>query len=91
MFSSIEEIEAAHKGFWFSPETMRFWSTRVYPDVYQGDGVAYFISSDRDAYGTGRLYSVRCATPDGDIRSVEPFQGYATLRAARKAAERLAV
>lgn len=91
MFNSVDEIRAAHTGFWFSAETLRFWGTRVYPEVYQGDGVTYFISSDRDAYGTGRLYSVRSAMPNGDIQTVEPFQGYATLRAARKAAESLAV
>lgn len=90
MFNSIDEIKAAHTGYWFSPDTMWWWGTRVYPDVYQGDGVTYFISSDEGPHG-GRLYSVRCATPNGDIRTVGPFQGYATLDAARGAAERLTV
>lgn len=90
MFKSIDEIKAAHTGHWFSPDTMRFWGTRVYPEVYQGDGVTYFISSDRDPWGC-RLYSVRFCTLEGDIGTVEPFQGYSTLRAARKAVERLTV
>lgn len=62
-------VADATGGFFFSPETMKFWNTRVLsyfraPDGYKCEpGSRYvFITSDEIGYDTGREYSVRVMT-----------------------------
>lgn|SRR5512139_76699 len=71
--NSIDDIKAAHKGHFFSPETMRFWRSRVHGTVYPipGHG-ALFTTSESGAHG-GRYYSVRYCDLDGNISTVGPF------------------
>ena len=83
--------------FFFSPGTMRFFSSRVLERVYYGaDGVFYFVTSEQFVPSSGpahaRRYTVRKwseAEPDF-VDTVGGFQGYATGRAANKAAAELA-
>lgn len=81
-------------GKWFSPDNMRFFSSRVQSAIYTNKrGEAFFVTSERDRYRTGgqrRLYSVRVARLDGQIDTVGEFQGHATGRAAHAAARRAA-
>jgi len=92
LWESIEEIERYNErsGFhFFKPDTMRFFHSRVYPQIYGG---RYFITSERCTWGEGhpRLYTVRQALPDGRCVSMGAFQQYKTLSAARSAAAKLA-
>jgi hypothetical protein len=92
-YDSIEEIKAANEAKgdnWFSPNTLRFFKSEVYPEVY---GERYFVTSEKnDGYGYSypRLYSVRIANEDGSIDTVGEFQAYGSLREARRAAARIA-
>ena len=76
---------------WFSPDTMRFFRTRVGRYVYQGGGGIYFVTSEQYRPGASRLYSVRRFWPEADeISTVGEFQGYKTRALAIGAAKRAA-
>lgn len=85
----MHEIEARHKGYWFSPETMRFWRTRLpQTGVELADGTSLFVSSERDFHGKLRLYTVRRQRVDGSIETVGEFQAYETRAQAQRAMKR---
>lgn len=90
-FQNIDEIKQANAAssqpHWFSPDTMRFFSTRIGRTVYGG---RFFITSEQRDYSSPRLYTIREAKPDGTIDTVGEFQGYATRAAATRQAQRLA-
>ena len=84
-FSSVEQIRLYSLSIghhWFSPSTMRFFGSKVYPDLVGG---RYFISSEENFDGTQRLYTLRMVTDEGLIDTVGDFQGFTSLRQARKA------
>lgn len=97
--ADMAERNAAAGRFWFSPDTLRFFSGRVAQCGYlTGDGTkAYFVSSEANrhastAQGRRRLYSVRVFdTATGEVDTFGEFQAYASRsgadRAARRAAE----
>lgn len=86
---TIDDIKRRHKGFWFTPDTMRFFSSRVLPDVFPvEDGGALFISSERYDEESPRKYSVRkCDGVSGYIDTVGEFMGHATIVQARNHAK----
>jgi len=90
MFFTVEQIKDAHAasgGCWFSPDTMRFFKSRVLSGVYGG---RYFVTSEQFPSGV-RAYSVRQVSGDGSsISTVGRFGGYATAYQARAAARGLA-
>ena len=91
-YSTIEEIadaNAATGHYWFDPDTMRSFGTRL------GDGTIYagrvFVSSDYTGYDRrGRAYTVRIALPDGSIGNIGGFLAFTSRTAAHKAAESIA-
>jgi hypothetical protein len=90
MWSSVDDIRKASLDsghHWFSPSTMRFFGSRVYSDLVGG---RFFISSEMDAQGTSRRYTIREALPCASIETVSGFQEFASLRDARKALKALA-
>ena len=95
----IDDIERANAdagGHWFDAGSMRFFSSRIGQNVYQGPGGYFFTTSEQNrgmlsGYVYPRLYSVRqFHLETGDVDTVGTFQGYATAAAARRAAEKLA-
>lgn len=88
---SIEDIKRHHRGHWFDKETMRFFKSRVYSDIYPGkDGKVYFVSSEQGPVGN-RGYSIRRYDVATDCISTEgTFMVWKTLAAARAAAKRIA-
>lgn len=90
---TIEQHNARAGRYWFTPDTMRFFRSRVggYGYVAAADPtVAFFVSSERGPDNV-RRYSVRVAWHLGeDIDTVGTFQGYATRSGADRAAQRLA-
>lgn len=87
MFSSVREIIRANKDagqHFFSPDTMRFFGSRVLPTVYGG---RYFITAEDDFSGTKRLYTIREAQTDGSVDTVGEFQAYETRAQAVKAVQ----
>lgn len=81
-FKRIDDIRAANFALghhWFSPDTLRFFSSRIGKTVYGG---RFFITSEQYNDNAPRLYSIREAKPNGAIETVGEFQGYATREAA---------
>jgi len=92
---------ADHAGsHFFSPDTMRFFSSRVLSDVWPVESYAtaeghryFFVTSERHGDDAPRHYAVRILTlgskrdnrPAVDIMTVGGY--YATARAAKAAAE----
>ena len=92
--NTIEEVKAAHAargGYFFTPDAMRFFDSRILSPVFPG-GV--FITSERDkgarilggyvppAWDGERRYTVRVCTPDGDVLPASDFGQFSTRAAA---------
>lgn len=93
MLNTIEEIKQANKdagGYFFSPDTMRFFCSRVSRKVYPVADGAFFVTSERYDNNSPRLYSVRFAWTNGDTETVSEFQQYKTSKAAHRAAAGMA-
>lgn len=69
-YSTLAEIKAANHrtgGFWFSPDTMRFFETELVDVVYGG---SWFVYSNTIRYsdGTGQTFwKVAHALPNGEV------------------------
>ena len=89
----------AEKGspHFFDKDTMRFFSSRVSELMwsegelkdYQKSNI-YFITSEADKgtvqhAGSTRAFTVRIIDADGDINTLDKFQGFSTLGEARRA------
>lgn len=90
----MRDIERAHRGHWFSQDTMRFFRSRVgsYGYLSQSDGAkVFFVSSEQFDYASPRLYTVRVQDrATGEISSASEFQQYASWSGADRAAQRMA-
>ena len=79
------EVRRAHRGYWFSPDTLRFFRSRVGATAYESNDGRYrfFVSSEQFDYASPRLYTVRVQnTETGAIGTVGDFQGYESRRRA---------
>lgn len=88
-YSSMPEIKRANKAlghFWFTPSSMRFFSSRIESEVIGG---RYFVTSESDSK-QGRRYSVRMADDHGEIHNVSAFMEYSTAAKAVEAAKFIA-
>jgi len=81
--------------FYFEPDTMRFFKSRVSEQVYEGPGGIFFVTSERGPSDV-RAYTARRFNPKtGDVSTAGPFNTmsrqsahlYAKKRAAQPAAE----
>jgi hypothetical protein len=97
---SVTDIQANADrcgSFWFSPDTMRFWRTRVLSGVYpMANGSILFVTSDR-TWDDGREYKVRSYSTYLDDNGMERVNidtvgnSYSTARAAKKMARTISV
>jgi len=88
MFHDIEDVKEANRRagqHFFSPDTMRFFSSRVHDTLYAG---RFFVTSERHRQRTERLYTVRIAYPDGHIGTYGDFEEYASRNGAHAAAKK---
>ena len=89
---TIKEIKQANKaigGHWFDKGTLRFFNSRIYPEVYKGaDGMDYFITSERFDEKHPRKYTIRRAH-SGEIDTVGELRQYDTKADAIKAVKRI--
>lgn len=88
MALTLADIEKAHPVF-FSPETMRFWGSRI----HRATATAYksglfFVTSEHNFDRSERRYTLRLANLQ-QIDTVGDFNGYATLSEAKRAMRRL--
>lgn len=92
-FHTIAEIKEANRirgHYYFSRETMKFFSSRVLPTIYGG---RYFITSEQDKYASSpvpRKYTIRYAKDDGSIEKASGFEEFSNLDEARRTARELA-
>ena len=88
---TIDQIKRANEQagfFFFSPDTMRFFKSRVSENVYESsDGLcAFFVTSERGP-NMARRYTVRrFSTITKNITTAMDFQHYPTSRQAHSAA-----
>jgi hypothetical protein len=67
----------------FSPDTLRWWGSRVGGTLFGG---RYFVTSEWTSFDkTGRAYTVREAMPDGSIDTVGEFLAHPTREHALRA------
>lgn len=83
----IQRYERATHGYYFSTDTMKFFSGKVYEPVYRVGQYEVFVESIRDTWGDQpRQYRVK--EWNGADRSIDTVTEYKTLRSAEKAARR---
>lgn len=86
---TIQEIErwndwSGH--YFFTPDTKRFFRSRILDEVFQGPGGVYFVTSERFGPEAPRRYSVRQFHPStGEVDTARDDQGE-QLRGAFKTA-----
>lgn len=85
-FNSISAIKAAAHAagsHWFDKSSMRFFRSRILPEVYTGKGGIYFVTSEEGPYSP-RRYSIRKFDPaTADISTFGPFNEMSRERAMR--------
>lgn len=89
-YFTIDQIKRANKErgqYFFSPDTMRFFRSRVLQGVYGGK---YFVTSERYSDDTPRRYTVRVANSDGTVESASEFMEFSYPYQARNYAKKLA-
>jgi hypothetical protein len=81
---NIEDVVNAHKGYFFSPNTMKGFHSRLSETAVElEDGRQLFVTSEKREYDQPRLYTVRVREPDTDyIHTLDNLTGYKTSRSA---------
>lgn len=78
-YHTIDDVKIANREstqpYWFSPDTLRFFGSRIGRTLYDG---RYFLTSEQRDHESPRRYTIRQAMPDGTIETVGEFQAYAT-------------
>lgn len=84
--ADVKRNNKALGGFWFSPDTMRFFQSKVESELINGK---YFVTSEKDGERHPRLYSIRKYNPGTSrIDTVGGFQTFKTLQDALDAIEK---
>lgn len=90
-FKNITAIKAANKAIghnFFSPDTMRFFNSHVYPGVIGG---RFFVTSEQfvgsDGVAAPRQFTVRRAADNGAVDTVGMNKAHPTEAEAREAAK----
>lgn len=81
MFKNITEVKKANKDkgqHFFSKDTLNFFGSKVYPELYTVAGRQFFLTSENYYNGIERAYTIREVTPDGNIETIGEFLQYAT-------------
>ncbi len=93
MYKSVWEIKDATNStgsYFFSPDTMRYWRTRVMRTLFDVPGGTLFITSD-EVGNEGRWYSVRYIDGNARINTLGTWKQYGTRLQALGAAKRIAL
>lgn len=86
---NIYQIQKNHEAagmFFFSPDSMRFFHSRVHGEVYSKDGNHYFVTSERCEGERPRLFTVRMYNEKTHgITTIGEFQEHPSSAAAVRA------
>lgn len=92
--ADIRRINKEKGQFWFSPDTMKFFASRVLSNVYNGPNGVFFVTSEKRGFDqavSGRGYTVRKFDPEtGRIKTHGYFNQYRHAEVAKVAAKRAA-
>jgi len=83
----IKEVEKrAEKGakYFFSPDAMRFFSSRICQLCWKKDNDIFFVTSEKNG-NSYRKYTIRKSSTSGDITTMGEFQAYDTINEANMA------
>jgi len=89
----LKRVVASIGSHFFDPESVRFFRSRLAPDVYHcASGVVFITSEQFVSYHPtyrkeSRFWTVRILTRTGRIREIGEFQQYASLAQARRGAK----
>jgi hypothetical protein len=81
MFNNITEIKKANKEngqHFFDKETLAFFGSKVYPELYTVQGRQFFITSEDNFNRTKKGFTIREAMPNGDIETLGEFLQFET-------------
>ena len=86
----IKELNRKAGQHWFSPDTMKFFKSKV-PDDHMGlVGNRFFISSEKNPFGDPRAFSIReWRGKTKDIATYGEFQQFKTKAQAKRVLEKL--
>lgn len=80
----------ANAGYWFAPDTLRFFGSRIYwHTLTETKNGWLFISSEDNFDRTKKLFSVRSVNADYDIDTVGDFLEFDTFAHAKTALKNL--
>lgn len=78
---TMEDVKRNNKasgGFWFSPDTIRFFQSKVESELINGK---YFVTSEKNMEDDPRLYTIRKYNPETHkIDTLGSFQAFKTLQ-----------
>lgn len=91
LYKSMKQLVAGARGYFFDPQTMKYWDSTVYPQVRTGDTGWFFVTSEAQFYEHWpRLYKVRKIDEWGNVTTIGEshmtFEG--ALEAATEAARK---
>lgn len=95
-FRTMADLKAANAvkgGHWFSRGNMKFARSRVYPSLYHGQRLIWFVSTEKSGFDdrSPRRASVRVFDPKtADVTTCGEYGGYGDIADARAAARDLA-
>ena len=81
MFNNITEIKKANKAkgqHFFDKETLAFFGSKVYPELYTVQGRQFFITSEDNFNRTEKGFTIREAMPNGEIETLGGFLQFET-------------
>lgn len=88
-FNSIADIAAANEAagmHWFDRGNKRFARSRVFPTLYKGDKLIWFVSSEKSGWedSSPRKFSVRVFDPsDASVNTAGDFNEFSCIEDAR--------
>jgi hypothetical protein len=86
-FTEAKRIYEKHGGHFFDNETLIWWNSKVYQDLYSDK---YFITSEPDFDGKNRRFTIREFSEDYcSVSTVGEFRQYGTLAEAKSAIKSL--
>lgn len=89
---NISDARRVHQGYFFEPDTIRFFLSSVHKDFYPSkDGMGSYFVTGEQRKGCVRRYTVRyIEVANGEISTVGEFQAYGSKRAAHRDARKFA-
>lgn len=84
----VERLAERKGSHFFSPDTMRFFKSKVIYDVFPSKNGVYFVTSEKKSFSDNtRVFNVRCINLEtGSIDTIGGFGAYSTKATALTAA-----